>query len=326
MIIHLPQTADKLNSQVGNLQASVDIVVRLMFMLRDPDISNGEIANTVVDDKFIASVLVNKLEQMSNKEEGFILFQPEVSIDDGSNKKSQSQSKEPVLSRDQLVEAIEIALMRIGHSEILKLVSGISFGKVLGGELKGYGMARNELWVHSVIVALIAQNIAKLKNTLELEKDENAVTLDSTIAFISGLLHDVGKIALNAELTTKSSVFRGKLDSRSISWIEAEKHICNKDHALAGSELVKKWKLNDDICKAIAGHHTPPPHERLTAVVHLADCAARMIGSAPGIGGFALRTDARALQTLNLKMENLEQVVMFVASDQETIANYCATS
>ena len=327
MVSNLPLANDKFSAQIANLQSSVDIVVRLMFMLRDADISNGDIANVVVDDKFIASLLVKKLEQMSNKEDGFIMFQPEVDDQDTTNRaKPDAKAKEPALSRDQLIEAIEIAIMRLGHAEILKLVSGISFGKVLGAELKGYGMLKNELWVHSVIVGLLAQNIAKMVNTLELDKDENAVLLDTTIAFISGLLHDVGKIALSSEMAAKSSNFRAKLDSRSMSWMDAEKLICNVDHAAYGAQVVAKWKLNEEICKAIAGHHTPPHHDRLAAVVHLADCAARMIGSAPGIGGFAMRTDSRALQTLNITMENIEQVLIYVASDQETIANYCATS
>jgi putative nucleotidyltransferase with HDIG domain len=306
--------ADKFSAQFGNLNSSIDIIVRLMFMLKDPDIDNSSMAEVVAEDKVLSSNLLKKLEQLSNKEDGVVSF---ASPDD---------PKDQPPSKEEIIDSIALAIMRIGHTEMLKQVSGISFGKILGVELKGYGIAKNELWVHSVIVALIAQQMAKLINTLELEKDENAIKLDPTNAFIAGLLHDLGKAALSADLAAKSSTFRSKIDSRTNSWVEVEKHVCTIDHAAYGAQITAKWKLSEEICKAIAGHHTPPPNERMTAIVHLADCGSRMIGSAPGIAGFEFRTDARALQTVNLKMENIEQVIMHVASDQETIANYCATS
>ncbi|MEI6590238.1 MAG: HDOD domain-containing protein [Verrucomicrobiota bacterium] len=305
---------DKYAAQFANLTNSIDVVVRLMFMLKDRDIENSDIANVVATDKVLSNTLLKKLEKISNKESGYT--PPELD----------PSEKEPVLSNQEIFENLEMAIMRLGHGEILKQVSGISFGKILGGECKGYGIAKNELWVHSVTVALISQELAKLINTIELAQDENAVKIDTTIAFVSGLLHDLGKTALSGDLAAKSSTFRTKIDSRSNSWIEVEKHICNIDHAAYGAQLTKKWKLSDEISTAIAGHHTPPANERLTAIVHLADCGSRILGSAPGIGGFAFRSDPRALQTVNLTMDNIEQVLMHVAANQDTIANYCATS
>jgi putative nucleotidyltransferase with HDIG domain len=312
---------DKFYSQISNLPASVDVVVRLMFMLRNPNVDNSDFVEVLITDKTLSNLLLKKVDLPTDNdgkpEPGeFVYKAPQSNIKLTPEEIQQQEEEE----KQRITEELEMAVMRLGHGEILKMVSGISFGKILGSELRGYNIAKNELWVHSVIVGLLSQFIAKMMTDLGGPK------VDQTNAFIAGLLHDIGKAGLSSDLSAKLSQAKEKLSTKSLTWVEIEKDLCGTDHASYGAILAKKWNLADDVCSAIQLHHQPPEGQLLPSVVHLADSAARLMGSAPGLGGFSLRTDPRALQTCNLRLDNIEQVVQRITLDQEMVKNYCATN
>ncbi len=126
---------------------------------------------------------------------------------------------------------------------------------------------------HSQAVALAAEQIAR----------HDRIGVDPAQAFLAGLLHDIGKLALleafpkaYARALDAARVHRGNL-------LEYERLILGIDHVVFGRRLAEKWRLPEAIAHSIWLHHQPfeaiPAslrHTELIGVVHAANAISRI--------------------------------------------------
>ncbi len=135
------------------------------------------------------------------------------------------------------------------------------------------GFQRREFWLHSIATACAAQRIAKAAPRLGVESDE---------AFLGGLLHDLGKVALDAVFPKAYDriAARAANDRGDIS--DLERTILGADHTRAGRRLAERWKLPATYRDVIWLHHLAPgtlpasvENPQLIAVVQLADTLVR---------------------------------------------------
>jgi putative nucleotidyltransferase with HDIG domain len=136
---------------------------------------------------------------------------------------------------------------------------------------KGY-FDREGFWKHSLAVACAAQMlISSIDRKIDPEE-----------AFVCGLLHDMGKVALDAALP-KSFDRVVQLTESSLGNIsQVEQRVLGMDHTVAGKRLAEKWSLPESIMEVVWLHHqqvqTLPDslkHRSLVQAVHLADILAR---------------------------------------------------
>jgi HD-like signal output (HDOD) protein len=104
------------------------------------------------------------------------------------------------------------------------------------------------LWNHSVRAAVLAARIASLEG-----KDEDFI--DQT--FTAGLLHDVGKLILAANLPQAFTEILNTARTRQKSLAETEIEILHASHADAGGFLLGVWGLPVPLVEAVAFHHRP---------------------------------------------------------------------
>lgn len=128
------------------------------------------------------------------------------------------------------------------------------------------GFSATELWNHSMRTGVLARTIAKL------EGQEPAAVED---AFMGGILHDVGKLILVANLKEpyRRCLALGGESKRPLSDVEQE--LLGTSHAQVGAYLMGLWGLPNPIVESIAFHHSPlqcpdRSFSTLTAV-HVAD-------------------------------------------------------
>jgi HD-like signal output (HDOD) protein len=74
--------------------------------------------------------------------------------------------------------------------------------------------------------------------------------------FTAGLLHDIGKIPLNAVLSKEYMLTISTADRERLSLHKAEDKILGINHCAAGAMIVKAWKLAGPVGEAIAQHHS----------------------------------------------------------------------
>jgi putative nucleotidyltransferase with HDIG domain len=142
-------------------------------------------------------------------------------------------------------------------------------------ELAECGLDLSGFWRHCLAVACAAEMLSKLAD-LSAAPEE---------AFICGLLHDIGKLAM-VQCLPKSyarAVAAAKRHNGNIK--DCECAIIGVDHCTFGRRLAERWLLPQAACQVIWLHHQPLeaipeslPGRRLVAAVGLADAMAREHG------------------------------------------------
>lgn len=202
------------------------------------------------------------------------------------------------------IDSIDEAILRLGQQELLRLVMALSFGGILSKPVAGYAIAAQELWRHSMVTALAAQEVAK---------GCTSITVQIPVTFTAGLLHDLGKHLMDHVLTPEiQGQIRGMIKEKNCSLIEAERMVLGTDHAEVGAQLLESWNVPESICEAVAHHHEPitAPLAKLSAITHLANCIAHFIGSNPGWESYAMRVREDVPEALGINPENLEQFLI----------------
>ncbi|MDR1930424.1 MAG: HDOD domain-containing protein [Treponema sp.] len=114
------------------------------------------------------------------------------------------------------------------------------------------GLDMEGFWRHSLCVGVAAKLIARKRG------------VDSKLIeeyFTAGLLHDIGKIPLNAVLGPDYMLTVSDSDLGRISLIRAEDRKLGINHANAGRFIVKSWKLEGPVGDAIVFHHNYPDYD-----------------------------------------------------------------
>ncbi len=104
------------------------------------------------------------------------------------------------------------------------------------------------LWEHSQRVARLARRLA------EAEGLDEAVASQSATA---GLLHDLGKIALAANLTPQFGEAAARARAQKLAFWEAEQVVFGATHGEVGGCLLGVWGLPVPVVEAVTLHHHP---------------------------------------------------------------------
>jgi len=149
-----------------------------------------------------------------------------------------------------------------------------------GDDVADYSIRfRKGLMLHSLAVACCAKEIAEIASP----------QIDSELAYCAGLLHDIGKLALQEAMPKSFIRIVEEAESAEQSYCVIEQEHLGCDHAIIGKHLAQRWRLPNQIALAIWLHHSEViaisekmPEAKIAAVVQLADSMSRQlnIGSA----------------------------------------------
>lgn len=168
------------------------------------------------------------------------------------------------------ITSLEVAVNRIGVEELLRLALAQSVG-VTASSAGPLASLRRDTWRMSLLAARIALELAPRRG----------VSLDE--AFVAGLLHDFGAIAVLAgleDLKVELPVLPAE------TW----KILVERLHVKFGAVIAKRWNLPVPIVDAIQHHHGlehyAGPHrglvELVAAVDHVNDIFDRAPSTSPG--------------------------------------------
>jgi len=194
---------------------------------------------------------------------------------------------------------IDDAVLRIGETDLVRVVVGRLSGWVSRGDTDGYGLARELLWRRGLMVAVAADELAR------------RTAQPSGIAFTAGLLIDIGKIALGASLGDHADEVRERMSTTDDDFATIERAVLGDDHADVGARLAAQWRFPDTIVQAIRYHHRPTAAPRLTglvALVHVADIVAMQCGAPVGMDDLRYTLEEEAVQTLALSDLDLDLI------------------
>ncbi len=172
-------------------------------------------------------------------------------------------------------DAIRNAVLSIKVVEMFNSGSRASRSDVEGGEKasgEGVELDRPGFWRHSLAVATAAEQLATAANAPDLNAGE---------AFVCGLLHDLGKIALDYVLPKSYGRVVELVELNQGNITEFERRIIGMDHHTAGKRLAEQWQLAHVVQDCIWLHGSPlemlprVAHRRMIGLITLADLIAR---------------------------------------------------
>ena len=153
----------------------------------------------------------------------------------------------------------------VSHAVIVlgfNVVKGLTLCASALSIMKDAGM--DQLWRHSLGVAITANLLAA---RLEMKNPEEL--------FVSGLLHDIGKVVLYVKWPDVGNSIKDVLKTRTDrSLFEIEQELTGLSHAEIGGYLANAWHLPVTLREPILYHHDPTRAKEATlqtAIVHVSD-------------------------------------------------------
>lgn len=164
------------------------------------------------------------------------------------------------------VESVQQSIVLLGFSTLKNIIVSVSIFKAVGSEESESDFDRRAFWQHSIGCGCFARFLEK-----RLEKG------NTEEAFISGIIHDIGKIVLDRYYRDDLNAVLRAVRQDNISFYQAEREILGTSHTEIGSFLADYWHVPAKFVEVIARHHTFDPESEnadITAIVHLADVLA----------------------------------------------------
>ena len=198
------------------------------------------------------------------------------------------------------VSLLQKATVLLGNKNVADIIFMAATSSLLDKTLKGYGMESGDLWRHSLSVAF-GSRIISSKTAPDLVDD----------AFAAGLLHDIGKVALDRYILERKAAFDELVKDGRHSFIEAEAQILGVDHSEITSEMCMNWRIPEALCRAI--RYCPYPSRsqgnELAYIVHIADTIAKRSEIGIGVKDIIYLMEDGAIEFLSLKAEDLKHIM-----------------
>ncbi len=157
------------------------------------------------------------------------------------------------------VKTINQAIMVLGFDTVRSLVSAGAIVRALPGTGSHLDLA--QFWRHSMATAVCARNIAR------------RTRLNQEYAFLSGLLHDIGRLVLATRFPQQYAAAMDWRDQHDSWQVDAEQQVLGIDHQQVGLMLAESWKFPALIQRAIGHHHAPVVDDLgdVPSIVHVAN-------------------------------------------------------
>ena len=200
------------------------------------------------------------------------------------------------------IDTLKDAVLLLGEEILIKSVITAAVNTYYRQTgTSGYSLCKGGLFFHAVGVAATAEKIA-----------ETCDTDNAKIAYIGGLLHDIGKVVLDQYVADSSPLFFRKLSQNDINFTDAEKKILGITHSEAGALLAKEWRFSKGLTEIIQFHHHPEKtthNKKLGFIIYLADLLMEKFNAGFDLEKMQTASLQAALKGLGLSMADLPGLI-----------------
>ena len=190
------------------------------------------------------------------------------------------------LRRGRELRKLADCLVALGTRLVKTIAVSLSVQSVVQKLARGDEWDVSGLWYHSLLVAEISRAIAVTANYRNVDE-----------AYLTGLLHDIGEVALAGGLPRQyRPLIRQAVDEATL--VDLEQRQLETNHGAVGAWIADQWQFESFLADAILFHHSEPADvafaEPLTRIVWTAHaCAEGKLPTEPASAGMTL--DAEAL-------------------------------
>lgn len=193
------------------------------------------------------------------------------------------------------IGAIKDAVVLLGLHAVRNLVLAASVMKQFPPR-SGKQINRVAFWQHSIGTSIASRVIAEQYG------------LDKDIGFSAGLLHDIGKLALDSYFPVEYTQVLIYREQQECLLVEAENAILGFDHTEVGACIARHWNLPELITTAIEHHHTPGDQcpSPVVDLVHISDIICRGLGIGSGGDDLVPQLQPAAMERLGIEWSALK--------------------
>ena len=222
------------------------------------------------------------------------------------------------------VSSIEHAVVILGFAEVRNVVLGVSVQNHFADMSDHFDPTR--FWKHSIICSQVAKHLCKQFNVID----------DGTF-FLSGLIHDIGKLAMAQYFTDEFHAVLDAIEQDRCSFSQAERKVVGITHYQVAAKLLQHWRFPRKVILQVFYHHAPWHDTNFangSIVLYLANVLTKISGydcyaaEQPQTPDSLL--DARVLNYLNKNGFELDQpkistlitrIAKFIQSEEHNVLN-----
>lgn len=163
------------------------------------------------------------------------------------------------------VSSLDSAIMRIGVNQVRRVALATVMGSSF--EVEGFETVINSSRMHSLATALCGEWLAE------------AFEVDPAQAFLAGLLHDAGELAIYRLLRHAYDVSGGKTEpwKRNLPFVQG---LARRYHPHLGALFIFSWELPSSVANSLVYHHHPyafeVEHSNLVRLIHASNALAEI--------------------------------------------------
>ena len=201
------------------------------------------------------------------------------------------------------VDSVEQAILRLGAKEIYRLAALALVARWPVINNCGCQWEPGDFSRHALCSAIATEVLAEITEKV-----------DPQLAYTSGLVHELGKLALAHACGTFFPLIRACQQQRHTTWEQAEKEVLGYEHAEVGARLLRAWRFPDIMVAAAEFQHRPTeaPAVALPLLAHLH--AGRYVAASMGPGisedGFLFEVNGHLLLEWNFTSNLLEEAML----------------
>jgi HD-like signal output (HDOD) protein len=169
--------------------------------------------------------------------------------------------------------SIQQAIAVLGENNLQGLCLTVGVRAYMGKTLSQPCM--RAVWRHNLACALIADQLASVGS------------LDRDVAYTSGVMHDIGRLALAVVRPREYCLLLGAHSGSPASILNAERNLFGWDHCEAGRQLIADWKMPPEFEPIVADHHEQRQKDdpwNLTALINMS-CRMADTAGCPAFSG-----------------------------------------
>ena len=271
---------------------------------------DDEIQKKIADLPSLSPVIMDVLDFLNSGEEiDYAKLEKKIILDPSLMGRILGLANSPFFGMKGKISSIKDACFVLGLNSIRNVVISSAMIQQFPINFEG-NLNFNHIWMHSIGTACAAKVLAKYTN------------VNPEQAFMAGLLHDLGKMALDLYFNEKyQKVVTYQLESE-CTITEAEEHCLGTNHANVGALIAEHWNLPEFIITAIRMHHTKDyKTESIEHVIQLSNVVSSALNIGHSGDPFVPDLDPELLDLLNMNLGDIENNLSNIEAQADSLSS-----
>ena len=205
------------------------------------------------------------------------------------------------------VDSIFRSIIVLGFNTVCKVIMTASVYQMFNTQSKRSGVDFGGMWLHTLGCAVASKVVMAKNNEMESEK-----------AFMCGILHDIGKVAISGALPLEQEKILTLQKDSGMPLVDAEREVLGTDHAEVGYGISKKWNFPDYMCEVIRCHHQPSVSKTaalFASAVHIGNSIAKALALGKSTEPRVTTIDLNAWALLDIAESDIFPIVDTVQNE-----------